>query len=193
MNTFDAETHTYMIDGRPVPSVTQVLSDLMPGWKASEWYLNRGTAVHACAAMIAKGVDFDYDPLIEGQVTACKRFFSEVKPYMLYGMTETRFWSSKYKFAGTLDLAAIVSYKTCIIDWKASFATALPYQLAAYSILVQECLQEGGINHGFGVQLNDDGTYRMSEVFDLRRYKQGFLALLSAYNIRRECKVKIKE
>lgn len=193
MNTFDEETHTYMIDGRIVPSVTQVLSDLMPGWKASEWYLNRGTAVHACAAMIAKNIDFDYDPVIEGQVTACKRFFAEVKPYNLYGMIETKFWSVKHRFAGTLDFAAVVSDRTFIIDWKASFSTALPYQLAAYSILAQECLQDGGINHGLGVLLNDDGTYQMSQVYDLRRYKQGFLALLSAYNIRRECKVKTEE
>ena len=44
MNTFDEETHTYMIDGRPVPSVTQVVSEFIACWMASEWYLKRGTA-----------------------------------------------------------------------------------------------------------------------------------------------------
>jgi len=191
MNEFDAETHTYTIDGRPVPSVTQVLSDLIPGWKASEWYLNRGTAVHACAAMIAKGIEFDYDPLIEGQVTACKRFFAEVKPTVL-GI-ERKVFSVKHGFAGTFDLLCAISGRVMLLDWKASFSQALPFQLAGYAVLHDDVQGNTIIKHGVGVQLNEDGTYRMSEVFDLRRYKQGFLALLSAYNIRRECKVKTEE
>ena len=190
MNSFDPVTHTYEIDGRVIPSVTQVLNDLLPCYQASEWHLQRGTAVHACCALIANGTEFEHDPAIDGQVRACKRFFEEVKPYILYGMVESKFWSFKYKFAGTLDLAAVIGNKTAIIDWKASFSAALPYQLAAYSILVQECLQDGGIHYGYGVQLNEDGTYRMSEVYDLRRYKTGFLNLLGAFNVRRECKVK---
>lgn len=191
MNTFDADTHTYMIDGRPVPSVTQVLSDLIPGWKASEWYLNRGTAVHACAAMIASGIDFDYDPIIEGQVKACKRFFAEVKPVVLD--VERKLFSLKYGFAGTYDLRCGLNGSVTMVDFKASFSKSLPYQLSAYAILHDEIPGYSLIKSGVGVQLNDDGTYQMSQVYDLRRYKQGFLALLSAYNIRRECKVKTEE
>lgn len=187
MNTFDATTHTYRIDGVAVPSVTQVLSDLIPGWQASEWYLQRGTAVHACAAMIARGVEFDHDPAIDGQVMACKRFFAEVRPHVI--RTEYQVFSQKLGFAGTFDLECSVQDTVCLIDWKASFGAALPYQLAAYSVAYDEC---GGypIRHGYGVQLNEDGTYKMSCVYDLRNYRNGFLALLSVYKIRRKCKVK---
>lgn len=187
MNTFDATTHTYKIDGVAVPSVTQVLSDLIPGWQASEWYLQRGTAVHACCAMIARGVAFTHDPAIDGQVMACRRFFQEVKPYVVH--TELQVFSKKYGFAGTFDLECAVQDVICLIDWKASFGAALPYQLAAYSIAYDDC---GGyqIRNGYGVRLNEDGTYKMSQVYDLRNYKYGFLALLSAYKIRRACKVK---
>ena len=50
--TFDAETHEYRIGGRKVVGVTTVLNDLIPGYRASDWYLQRGRAVHAAAAMI---------------------------------------------------------------------------------------------------------------------------------------------
>jgi len=188
MNTFDPATHTYTIDGRVVPSVTQVLNDLLPCYQASEWHLQRGTAVHACAAMIAQGKTFDYDRAIEGQVSACYRFFEEVKPVVL--AVEEREFSSRHGFAGTYDLLSRIpqGLKACMVDWKASFSASLPYQLAGYSILVEENV--GRIDRGYGVQLNEDGTYRMSEVYDLRRYKTGFLNMLGAYNIRRECKAK---
>ena len=45
--TFDADRHEYRIAGRVVPSVTHVLGDLIPGWRASDWHLQRGRAVHA--------------------------------------------------------------------------------------------------------------------------------------------------
>ena len=187
MTTFDATTHTYTIDGKVVPSVTQVLSDLIPGWQASEWYLQRGTAVHACAAMIARGVEFDHDPAIDGQVSACKRFFAEVKPIVFE--VERQVYCERYCFAGTFDLACCSENRVCLIDWKASFGASMPYQLAAYSI-AYECMGANPIRYGYGVRLNDDGTYQMSCVYDLRNYRNGFLALLSAYKIRRACKVK---
>ena len=68
--TFNDATHEYRIGGRFVPSVTQVLGDLLPCFQAGEWYLERGRAVHACAAMIAKGIAFDHDEQIDGQVMA---------------------------------------------------------------------------------------------------------------------------
>ena len=80
MNTYDDATHTYAIDGRPVPSVTDVLRDLLPCWQASEWHLQRGRAVHACCAMIARGVDFTHDPQISGQVSAARLWFASRGP-----------------------------------------------------------------------------------------------------------------
>ena len=45
--TFDEGAHAYTIDSRPVPSVTQVLRDVLPMFHAEEYYLQRGRAVHA--------------------------------------------------------------------------------------------------------------------------------------------------
>lgn len=177
---FDEATHTYTIDRKPVPSVTQVLSDLLPSWQASEWHLQRGQAVHACAAMIALGQDFDFDPQIEGQVIACRKFFAEMNPAVID--VEKELYSEQYRYAGTMDMLCRLGRYTVVLDWKASFSASLPYQLGGYAIIAN-------VSHGVGVQLLEDGTYRMSEIYGLRRYKTGFLALLSAYNIRKECGV----
>ena len=182
MRTFDESTHTYRIDGRKVPSVTQVLGDLIPGWKASEWYLNRGQAVHACAAMIARGIEFEHDPQIDGQVRACRKFFAEVKPVV--HNVETAMYSEKYQYAGTYDLFGELDGRLIVFDWKASISPALPYQLAAYA------LESNVVNYGCGVVLKETGEYSMTEIYDLRRYKQGWLSLLGAYNIRRKCGIK---
>jgi hypothetical protein len=184
-NTFDAATHTYAIEGRKVPSVTQVLNDLIPGFKAGEWYLNRGQAVHACAALIAQGVEFEHDPAIDGQVRAVRRFFAEVKPVVL--SVEKQVYSARYQYAGTLDLFGLVDLRTMVVDFKASESAALPYQLAAYSIALPP---EQLTRYGCGVIINEDGSYKMTKVFDLRLYQQSFLALLTAYNIRRQAGIK---
>lgn len=186
MNGFDPVTHTYTIDGRKVPSVTQVLNDLLPCFQASEWHLQRGTAVHACAAMIARGVEFEHDQQIDGQVRACKRFFAEVKPIVFE--VERQVYCAKYGYAGTFDIECCFENRVCLVDWKASFSASLPYQLAAYAMAYED-MGANPIRFGYGVQLCEDGFYHMSETYDLRRYKTGFLNLLSAYNIRRECKV----
>lgn len=178
MNTFDAVTHTYTINGRRVPSVTQVLGDLIPGWMADPWYLERGTQVHAAAAFIAKGIEFDADPQIAGQVAALRRFFAEVKPGVLG--VEGRVYSDELQYAGTFDLLADIGNKTVLVDFKASATTAVPYQLAAYGLIEE-------VDYGYGVEIHEDGNYRMTERYDLRRYKQGWMALLTAYGIRRKC------
>jgi len=184
--TFDEAAHAYTLNGRPVPSVTQVLWDLLPSWRASEWYLQRGRAVHACAAMIAHGVAFENDPAIDGQVEACRKFFREIQPFVIEA--EERVSSTAYQYAGTLDMACRIGGKPMVVDYKATLTPSVPYQLAAYGMA-----RVPPVNVGLGVELRGDGTYRMSELWDLKRYKQKWLALLTAYNVRRECGIKEEE
>ncbi len=182
---FDADTHTYRLDGKRVPSVTQVLDDLLPGWQAEEWYLQRGTAVHACAPLVARGIEFTHDGQIDGQVAALRRFFREVKPEVI--ACEERVYSTRHGYAGTLDLVARVNGTVCVIDYKASIPVSVPYQLAAYAVAYGEPPNIIEPRRGIAVQLIDDGTYRMSSAYDLREYRARWLALLGAHNIRREC------
>ena len=178
MNTFDPETHQYHIDEVPVVSVTQVLGDLLPGWKASEWHLNRGRAVHAAAAMVAQGIAFTHDPQIDGQVAACRKFFQEVKPVV--GDVERQVYNKPNQFAGTLDLACMIGRKLVILDYKATLSPTVAWQCAAYALAGTYL---GA--YGVGVELREDGTYYMSTMYDLKIYQREFLALLTAYKVRK--------
>jgi hypothetical protein len=192
---FDEATHTYSINGRVVPSVTQVIGDLLPyrgPVAGNAWYMQRGSAVHAYAAMIGMGQAFEIsqpDPEVqaymEGCVASIQAFFAEVKPRIL--AVEKRLFSERHQFGGTLDLLAHIGAEKqpCVLDWKPHIPTSLPYQLGGYGILCGTA----DARWGRGVEYSPDGKYRLSERYDLRRYGAGFLALLGAYNVRKECGV----
>lgn len=187
---FDEQTHTYRIDGRLVPSVTQVIRDVLPTWQGgTEWDMQRGRAVHACAAMIARGEEFEHDPAITGQVEACGRFFAELRvmPYVV----EKAVYSSKYQYAGTLDLIAELPWGPTVVDYKATLGPTVPYQLAAYSIAEAENNDtDRWCRWGIGVELRENGTYQLSEKYNLTRYRAEWLCLLTAWNVRRKCGIK---
>jgi hypothetical protein len=190
---FDEEAHRYTYEGRVIPSVTQVISAVLPGaFQAGEWYLQRGRAVHACAAFIAQGVSFKSDPQIAGQVQAIQRFFDEVKPEVI--SCEEKMVSSLYRFAGTPDLVCKIGKTTMIIDFKASCeANRLALQLGGYSVLY-EATRKKTINNGRGVIIKSDGTYSMTNSVNLRNARREFLAIRTVYAIQeRMCILPRKE
>jgi len=182
--SFDEPTHTYSLNGQNVPNVTSVLNDLLPCWQADDWYLQRGKAVHACAAMIGKGIEFNYDSQIEGQVKAIKKFWQEIKPQPI--AIEEKCASVKYGYACTPDLIAVTTYskRKFVFEYKASFSVSLPYQMVAQSIAWAESNKTKELTHGMGIEIHQDGNYKLSGMYDLRKYKAGWLALLGAYRIR---------
>jgi len=184
--SFDAETHTARYGAAIIPTVTQVIQDILPGWAAGEWYLRRGQAVHAACAYVAQGVECEVDPRIEGQVEACRRWFRDMGWYP--ELVECTVYSRLYQYAGTLDLLAIGDGKKVLVDYKAHLTETVPLQLAGYSQAVKET-HGIAVNQGVGVQLNEDGTYRMSEQYVLRPYKHEFLSLRTAYGLRRRFKI----
>jgi hypothetical protein len=191
MNTgcdYDAGTHTYRIDGRVVPSVTQVLRDVLPSWQASEWHLQRGRAVHACCAMIARGQSFEHDPQIDGQVAAARLWFAQVAPEII--VVERPMFSRRYQFAGTPDLVARIGSHVCVTDFKAHLTPSVRYQTGAYGLLYSEHAGCPAPAWGVGVELHEDGSYRMSERYPIGQAGREFLALLTSFNIRRACGVK---
>jgi len=141
------------------------------------------------AAFIARNKSFDWDPQIEGQVAALRRFFTEVKPVVVE--TEFPVYSARYQYAGTLDLL-VDGRQNVIADFKSALTSAVPYQLAAYA-LAQNEMGFPIVGRGYGVEIRENGTYKMSEVYDLRKYQQDWLNLLGSYNVRRKCGIKQME
>ena len=183
---FDSITHIYKINGGIVPNVTRVLADLIPGYRASDWYLQRGRAVHACAAMVAKGIAFEHDPRISGQIEAVRRFFREIKPRVI--VVERPVYSHRYLYAGTPDLVCELNERLIIPDYKAQITKATIYQCAAYALACNEYprdeMFDAEVRYGVGIELHEDGTYKMSEIWDLKRPQQEWLALLTTYRVR---------
>jgi hypothetical protein len=186
MTTFDEKTHTYAIDGNPVPSVTQIISEIVGvAWTAAPWYLERGKAIHKCAEFIIKGKEFKFDDRLAGYITALKSFFKIVKPELIG--CEQVVYSQTYRFAGTLDLGCKIGGVKTIIDWKHSIdKNRIPLQLGGYSVALKEMTREE-FNHGIGVQIKEDGTFQMTEKTDLRRPRNEFLSLRTAYAIKVCC------
>lgn len=187
---FDEAAHQYFITTngveRQVPSVTEVLRTTLDEaiWKAREFFLGRGRAIHACAALIARGRAFTNDPAITGQVEACRKFFRDMKPVVL-GVEEQVYFPI-YNCAGTRDLRCIISGKTVILDWKSSLSEVAEIQVGAYAL-------DNSARWGMVVALKEDGTYKTGGLFKVERRKQEFLALLSTYMIRKRLGIETKK
>jgi hypothetical protein len=179
---FDSDKHQYYINDRPVRSVTQVLKEVLPEsiWQASEWHLQRGTAVHACMALLARGKKFEHDPAIAGQVAAGIKWFADMQPDMV--AIEEHLYSEPYQFAGTPDLICrspeFGSKALTIVDWKTSIMPVHYIQLGGYGLLYPSA------KNGIIVALQEDGKYKCSKVFELEPYKCEFMACRSVAAIK---------
>ena len=191
---FNHDLHRYTVNGEIYPFVTGIISETVGhGWGAADWYLQRGRAIHACAKLIADGKQFKSDPRLDGYITALRKFFAELKPCEI--KSELPVASVIYRFAGMLDLVAMVNGKWCIIDYKHSVdKIRIPLQLAAYSIAFNETLNANlnityakEINIGYGVQIRENGTYSMTEAINLKIPRYEFLALRTTYRIKDAC------
>ena len=182
---FDPETHEYKIGGRVVPSVTQILTETLGnpfGWlQDREWYMQRGTAVHAYAAMIARGQEFEPpDERIAGKVAAIRKFFKDCVFAAAY--VEHRVFCERFQFGGTFDLCAHSRGQDYLIDWKSSSdIERTRLQLTGY--------WTAWFNPpfpvlGLEVVLKDDSTYRVSDPLELKTASREFLALRTCYGIR---------
>lgn len=189
MNTFDETTHTYCIDGKPVPSVTQVLSEA--GIVDRTWFTDagaeRGTFVHEMTALYDQGeLDEDeVDPAIKPYLEAWKRFTVDTRWQSIF--IEQQYFSEQYLFAGTVDRVGFRDRgrnENAVVDLKSNHAPSwLVLQLAAYQLLSAAPL-------AWGVTLLDTGKYRMqnfkpSELIEARKV---FLAALSVCHWKRSQK-----
>jgi hypothetical protein len=183
---FNPDTHIYTDNGRPIPNVTTIISEITGhGWQASDWYLQRGRVIHKCAEFIAQGKEFTCDERVSGYVFALKRFFAECKPEVIEN--EKIVYSKLYQFAGTLDLVCKIGGVRYVIDFKHSIDKyRLPLQLAGYAVADADS-DKYGISYGRGIEIKDDGRYIITEKIDLRIPRMEFLALRTAYRVRERC------
>jgi len=179
--TFDEASHIYRVGGQVVSSVTQILGRL-----SAEEYRFVDKSVMEDAALLGKAVhkmieldlrgDLDVEALSDGlQVyyTAWQNFL-QLSGFQM-ALSEARVYSSKYGYAGTLDLAGWLNTRFVIIDAKRTAAvprTAGP-QTAAYLQALEESGKQFYVPgmesmaariigaERYALHLRADGTWRL--------------------------------
>lgn len=117
---FEAGSHTYRLDGRPIPSVTTILSFGADLSRIPQWTSDRGTALHLATEYDDEGdLDEDsVDPLVRPHLEAYRRWKIKAQPQ--YVVTEYRVWGEHegLVFGGTIDRVAYLSGELVVIDLK---------------------------------------------------------------------------
>lgn len=154
---FDSKTHTYRSKGIRLPSVTETINCIVPQWKASQWHLGRGRAMHEAIRLLGKG-RLDWSSVDLEIILRVRAVEKILKDYNLKVVaTELHLPSRRYWFAGTLD-ALLQSPNGCLIlaDWKSSLTDAVIPQLGGYSLLYTENNHGAKLNEAAGIGLEDD-------------------------------------
>ena len=185
---FDAGLHRYCIDGRPVPSVTQVLEplndwDMVPAWRL-EAAAAVGSEVHAAVNLLVhETLDWSsLDEVIARRVRGAARYLEQSGLTVV--ASEVRVGSRSLGVAGTVDLIGHLNNWEYFIDWKCTetVPSTVGAQLAAYEKLHAETFHRGKKRHRtrrLCVRLLDDDF----RVDDQRDIEAGYSLFISCLNM----------
>jgi len=162
--TFDEGPHIYRLNGMVIPSVSQIMEPLstaeygMIDRKTLDEAANKGTAVHnAIENWLKFGIE-DLNPEYMGYMEGFKEWWELRKP-ILVG-SELRVYHKLLRYAGTVDLLAIIDDELNLIDFKTT------YRLVEKNCGVQlEAYSQGFASHGLKIakkrilHLKKDGTW----------------------------------
>lgn len=177
MIEFDEKKHQYKVDGKVVPSVTEILEHITAvGYgkvnpSILEEAKERGTAVHELTEAIDLGFPPEYiDPAVEGYAVAYLKFLEDYDVEWDY--IEHRFYEPKMGFCGTIDRVGKIDGKDCVLDIKTTSSPsadqkiAVCLQTAAYSLGIVD--EYSPYVNRYALYLQKDGTY---ELFDCKEYE----------------------
>lgn len=176
---FEADSHTYKIDGKPVSSVTQVLKQAgsIDGRFYHKKAAHRGTVAHEAIVLADQGIvgpEF-YTSEIAGYVMAFMKFRRE-NDWESVGYEQIVF-DPENEYAGTQDLLGVLNGRRTIVDIK----TGKPadwhgVQLAAYRLAPYRQQQDGTVvEQDANVQVRNlyvaaDGRYQLADRHNGCRY-----------------------
>lgn len=189
---FEEDAHRYVLDGQPIPSVTQVLTEnglreafLTVRPDVLERARQRGIAAHAAAHYYDEG-DLDestVDPVVAPYLEAWKAFRAERKVEVL--ALEQRVADPIWRFAGTIDrILRVPGVRGEIIaDIKTGDASGVAYQTAAYEMLaahLKPLITTGFLLERWAIHLHPDRAVPYSvTVYRDRRDREVFKAALT--------------
>lgn len=169
---FDEQTHTYLVDGKNVSSVTEILAPLHRSYgKVNQSVLDyaaaRGTAVHEACELIDYGAEPEVYPEIEGYVRAYLDFLQVYRPRWTH--IEHIVYHDYGRYIGTLDRAGYLNgTEFAIVDIK----TSQPTKEALVSVCLQTYAYKMALQNQepqyadipisrYGLFLKADGNFRI--------------------------------
>ena len=174
---FNETTHTYTVDGKQVPSVTEILAPLHRSFgNISKVVLDnaaaRGTAVHEACEAIDLGQEPEVFFDIEGYVEAYTDWLNLNDP--IWTAIEKKVFCEELWYAGTLDRMGYIDDRLAIVDIKTSSPTREAYisvclQTLAYAYAATEDHTEVD---RYGLFLMKDGKYRLLDCKEWERKNQ---------------------
>lgn len=162
---FDAGLHEYRVDGRRIPSVTQVLEAMNfcdPTWYTEQSRL-RGTMVHRGIELYTEGAlpadhgIAELEPYLDAWIEFSDTVGLEVEE------SEIRLYSPMHRFAGTIDVLGTMRIDGARVPVVLDIKTGTrqpwwPLQLAGYQQLAFE--RDRLYRRRYDIQLADS-TYRL--------------------------------
>lgn len=193
--TFIPETHTYLVDGVEVPSVTQVLRDsgILDYRFVNQEVLHRasrfGTAVHRATELWDKGT-LNMDTLAPALLPYLEQWIAFRKDFgFVPELIEYQDYSRKYRFGFTLDRRGMFGKssfagKRALVDIKTGIdLPGFRIQTGAYDGAHNELFPKEKIKIRVCVLLGPD-SYKIEEHKDKSDFST-FLACLQIYNFRK--------
>lgn len=178
MLEFDAITHTYRVDGKVIPSVTQIINQWRKVLVNSSYYYvssfgevvpassfeaaaDFGSAVHIACRLIVSGEGVDWESIEPSLIPPLRQFQQWLSDYKVTTvLIELPLYSERYDYAGTADLIVYCRDNQRILmvcDIKTGeYALAGP-QTAAYEQLYRENYGYKGMVDRFVLYLPKDG------------------------------------
>lgn len=150
--SFDDGPHIYRLNGIQIPSVSAIMEPLSHAEYGSidENTLNRaankGTIIHnAIENWLKFGID-DEDPEYAGYFNGFREWWGKRKPEFI--ASEFRVYHKLMRYAGTIDLLAVIEGKLTLVDFKTTYRLiekncgiqleAYAQALASHGIKVEE-------------------------------------------------------
>lgn len=170
---FDEATHTYLVDGQEVPSVTTILKPLSDrgygkiSQSVLQYAANRGRAVHEALEVYDLGGELEVTPETQGYIQAYLEWSEIYRPKWI-GVEQIVYCESE-GYIGTLDrIGTLNGTELAIVDIKTSQPTkealvSVCLQTTAYELAYCRSLMadyEIPTINRYGLFLNKDGTYR---------------------------------
>ena len=189
---FDEERHIYTVDGKVVPSVTDICNPITSEHYGAinaailEMASRRGTAVHEATQLIDLGVMPEDDPEVDAYVNAYLDFLLDYKPKWEY--IEYIGYNADMGYCGTIDRAGQVGNEFWVLDLKTTASPtkenyiATCCQTEAYALMIgKDCICKRKI-----LYLKKDSSYRLVDCEE----KEAELGLDSFYLFSELAKVK---